>query len=217
MIKTEVSHLFPILIYFAVIFLLFRVLDEFHFHLKWYQSEWTRVAQPLSCPALLNLKSGREELRSAWNQVGERSDFYPSAFVYSCFFLKDWVHLLFAKSVPSEVPPWWALKGEILRFGSPDPWKMHFQHTFWLQRTSCTWLISTIFLHEYYGLVIKYMKSHHPNRCIKVSNKPPKAALCVVHTIFFCNQTWPGRLAMLISDFSFLCMSKLCSILVIYS
>ena len=28
------------------------------------------------------------------------------------------------------------------------------------------------FSREYYGLVIKYTKSHHPKRCIKVSNKP---------------------------------------------
>ena len=111
------------------------------------------------------------------------------------FFLKDWLSLLYAKSVSSEVPLWWALKGEILTFASPDPWKMHFQHTFRLQRTSCPWLINTIFLCEYYSLVIKYMESHHPNRCIKVSNKPPKAALFVVYTIFFVTRhdqvIWP--------------------------
>ena len=28
--------------------------------------------------------------------------------------------------------------------------------------------------HEYYGLVIKYTKSCHPNRCIKVGNKLPR-------------------------------------------
>ena len=61
-------------------------------------------------------------------------------------------------------------------FGSPYPWKMHFQHTFYFK--------------GHLGLVIKYPKSHHPIRCIKVGNKPPKAALFVVHTIFFsCNQT----------------------------
>ena len=79
---------------------------------------------------------------------------------------------------------------------------MHFQHTFWLQRTSCPWLINTIFLREYFGLVIKCTKSHQPNRCIKVSNKPPKTALFVVHTNFFCNQTWPCHSVTLSSDFS---------------
>ena len=94
---------------------------------------------------------------------------------------------------------------------------MHFQHTFWLQRTSCPWLIKTIFLREYFGLVIKSTKSHHPNQCIKVGNKTPKTALFVVHTNFFCNQTWPCHSVTLSSDFSFLCMSKHCAITVIYS
>ena len=106
-------------------------------------------------------------------------------FLLQLSFLKDWVSLLFANSVSPDVRPWWEVKGEILTFGSPDPWKMHFQHTFWLQRTSCPWLINTIFPCEYYGLVIKQTKSHHPNQCIKVGNKPPKAALFVVHTILF--------------------------------
>ena len=47
---------------FSMICLLLRVFDEFHFHLKWHQSKWTRGNQPLSCPALFNLKSSREEL-----------------------------------------------------------------------------------------------------------------------------------------------------------
>ena len=95
---------------------------------------------------------------------------------------------------------------------------MHFQHTFWLQRASCPWLIITIFPRECYGLMIKYTISHHPNRCIKVGNKPSKAALFVVHTIFFfCKQTRPRHSVMLSSDLSFLCMSKNCSISVIYS
>ena len=47
---------------------------------------------------------------------------------------------------------------------------------------------------EYHGLVIKYIKSHHPNWCIKVITHP-KAALLVVH-IFFCNQAWLGQLVM---------------------
>ena len=52
----------------------------------------------------------------------------------------------------------------ILTFGSQVSWKMHFQRTFWLQRTSYSWLINTIFPREYYGLMI---------------------SLFVVHTIFF--------------------------------
>ena len=59
-----------------------------------------------------------------------------------------------------------------------------------------------------------------PKSVLKVGNKPPKAALFVVHTFFFfffCNQTLPCHLVMLSSDFSFLCMSKHCSITVIYS
>ena len=47
MIKTELSNLLPILhtLTFTVIFLLFRMLDEFHFHLKRYQSESTSLTQ----------------------------------------------------------------------------------------------------------------------------------------------------------------------------
>ena len=81
----------------------------------------------------------------------------------------DLVSLLFAKSVSHEVPPWWAVKGKILTFRSPDPWKMHFQHTFWLQTTSCPYW----YTHQYYGLVIKCTKSHQPSWCIKVGNNPP--------------------------------------------
>ena len=42
------------------------MLDEFHVHLKWYQSKWTRGTQALSCPALFIVKSGREELHSIY-------------------------------------------------------------------------------------------------------------------------------------------------------
>ena len=42
------------------------MLDEFHFHLKWYQSKWTRETQALSCPVLFIVKSGREELYSIY-------------------------------------------------------------------------------------------------------------------------------------------------------
>ena len=106
---------------------------------------------------------------------------YRLLFKHFClqpFFLKDWVSLLFAKSVSPEVPQWWAVKGEILTFGSPDPWKMHFQHTL----TSKD-ILSMADKHHFPPWI--YMKSHHPNRCIKVGDKTPKAAIFVVHTIFF--------------------------------
>ena len=142
-------------------------------------------------------------------------------FCLQLFFLKDWFFLLLAKSLSPEVHPWRALKEEISTFGSPDPWKLHFQHTFWLQRTSCPWLINTIFPCEYYGLVTKYTKSYHPNQCIKVGNYPPPPSPqgCLVCGSYhlFCNQRWPGHSVMLSSDFSFLCMSKHCWISVIYS
>ena len=52
---------------------------------------------------------------------------------------------------------------------------------------------------EYYGLVIKYTKSHHPNWCIKVGNtSPPKKNLSCwwVILISFRNQAWQGQLVM---------------------
>ena len=48
---------------FSMMFLLLRELDEFHFHLKWHQSKWTRGIQPLSRLVLFNMKSGREEFQ----------------------------------------------------------------------------------------------------------------------------------------------------------
>ena len=112
-------------------------------------------------------------------------------------------------------------EGRHFDLGLQIPGKCIFNTLFLLQRTSCPWLINTIFPCEYYGLVIKCMKSHHPNRCIKVGNKPPR--LCCLWFIpfffffFFCNQTWLCQSAMLSSDFFYLCMSKHCSITVIYS
>ena len=99
------------------------------------------------------------------------SGFHESTFVYSSFFSK--IEFLYC------------LLNQILIFGSPDPWKMHFQHTFWFQRISYPWLINTIFLCEYYGSVIKYMKSHHPNRCIKlVTNLPRLPSLWIIPFFF---------------------------------
>ena len=46
---------------------------------------------------------------------------------------------------------------------------MHIRHTFWLKSILCPSLINN---REYYSLIIKYTKSHHPNLCIKVGNTP---------------------------------------------
>ena len=49
---------------------------------------------------------------------------------------------------------------------------------------------------EYYGLVTKHIKSHHPNWCIKVSNTPPWLPCWCSYYFFFCNQTWQGQSVM---------------------
>ena len=49
---------------------------------------------------------------------------------------------------------------------------------------------------KYYGLVIKYTKSHHPNWCIKVGNTPASLPCWWVVLIFFCNQVWQGQSVM---------------------
>ena len=63
MIKTSKPSFSYITLTFSIICLLLEVFDEFHFHFKWYQSKWTKRTQPLSYPALFNLKSNREELQ----------------------------------------------------------------------------------------------------------------------------------------------------------
>ena len=62
-IKTKKPSFSYLTLTFSMICLLLRVLDEFHYHLKWYQSKWTRGTQLLSYPALFNLKLSREELQ----------------------------------------------------------------------------------------------------------------------------------------------------------
>ena len=57
-----------------------------------YQSEWTRVTQPLSCPALLNLKSGREELHFTWSQSGESVFYLSNALSEQHFHFKQYSH-----------------------------------------------------------------------------------------------------------------------------
>ena len=63
MIKTSKPSSSYLTLTFSMICLLLRVLDEFRFHLKWYQSKWTRGTQPLRFPTLFNLKSGEEDLQ----------------------------------------------------------------------------------------------------------------------------------------------------------
>ena len=71
---------------------------------------------------------------------------------------------------------------------------MHFWHTFWLSLYIAD---NHRFPREYYGLMIKYTKSHHPNWCIKVGNTPPRLPCCWVIPSFFCNETWQGQSVML--------------------
>ena len=45
---------------FSMILLLLRMLNECHFHIKWYHSKLTLATQSLACPTLFIMKSGRE-------------------------------------------------------------------------------------------------------------------------------------------------------------
>ena len=81
---------------------------------------------------------------------------------------------------------------------------MHFWHTFWLSLYIAD---NHRFPREYYGLMIKYTKSHHPNWCIKVGNTPPRLPCCCVIPSFFCNETWQGQSVML--DLKLLLLKKL--------
>ena len=84
MIKTSKLYFSCFRLTFSMIWLLLRVLDEFHFHLKWYQSKWTRGTQPLSCPALFNLKSDREELQG---KASRKSDIGEIVFLISAILM----------------------------------------------------------------------------------------------------------------------------------
>ena len=62
-----------------------------------------------------------------------RPGFYPSTFVYSRFLPEvQFLYCLF--NYLHEVLPWWLPKGKSLKIRSPDCWKIHFQHSFWLQK-----------------------------------------------------------------------------------
>ena len=63
-----------------MIFLLFNVLDKFHFHLKWYQSKLKRGTRPLSYPALFNLKLGRFSV--AFHLKSGREELYSIYLMY---------------------------------------------------------------------------------------------------------------------------------------
>ena len=79
--------------------------------------------------------------------------FHPSTFVYSSFSPK--IQLLYY--LLSSISLWGALiaaKGKVLKIRSPDCWKVHFPHTFWLQKHSLYIVDKHDFLCEYYGLVI---------------------------------------------------------------
>ena len=72
------------------------------------------------------------------------------------FFPKDWVFSLFAKSVNLDLQIAWKCISNTL-FDFKAMFSINDKHHF---------------PHESYGLVIKYIKFHHPNWCIKVGNTP---------------------------------------------
>ena len=89
MIKTSKPSFSYLTLTFSMICLLLRVLDEFHFHLKWYQSKWTRGTQPLSCPALFNMESDREELQG---KASGKSDRRNCFFIRAILMVKKYMH-----------------------------------------------------------------------------------------------------------------------------
>ena len=79
------------------------------------------------------------------------------------------------------------------KFGSPDHWKMHFQHAFWLQSIHCPLLINNIFP---LNISDKVYKTLSPKLVHKSWWHTPKPGLLVGHTNLFCNQTWQGQSVM---------------------
>ena len=69
-----------------MIFLLFKMVEEFHFHLKCYQSKWARGTQPFSCTAHFSLKSGREELVSRFELAICESRFGDRIYLFTDHF-----------------------------------------------------------------------------------------------------------------------------------
>ena len=91
------------------------------------------------------------------------------------FIPKDWIFSLFIKSVNLNLQ----IIGKYISktLTSKHPLSIADKHHF---------------PREYYGLVIKYTVSHHPNWCIKVGNTSLR---CLVGRSyqFFCNQTWQSQ------------------------
>ena len=73
------------------------------------------------------------------------------------------------------------------------------------------------FPRECCGLVIKCTRYHHPNRCIKIGNKPPRLTSWQVALFFFVTRHDSVSRPCLVQTFFILYMSKHCSVSVIYS
>ena len=91
------------------------------------------------------------------------------------FIPKDWIFSLFIKSVNLNLQ----IIGKYISktLTSKHPLSIADKHHF---------------PREYYGLVIKYTVSHHPNWCIKVGNTSLKCFVGRSYQ-FFCNQTWQSQ------------------------
>ena len=64
-----------------------------------------------------------------------RAGFHPNTFVYNCFLPK--IQFLYCFLNFNEVFQWWAPRNEnFFKFRYSDCWKIHFQHSFWLQKHS---------------------------------------------------------------------------------
>ena len=103
MVKTSKLSFSYLTLTFSVICLSLRVLDEFHFYLKWCPSKWTRGTQPLSCPALFNLESGREELQGKASRKSEiEYTIYTKLFFNQSHPNGQTIHLWKAKAYSNE-------------------------------------------------------------------------------------------------------------------
>lgn len=69
---------------------------------------------------------------------------------------------------------------------------------------------------EYYSLMIKYTKFHHPNRCIQFNNKLPRLSCWQAILIFFVTRYDSVSRSCLVK-ISFLYISQRSSISLIYS
>ena len=102
-------------------------------------------------------------------------------------FLSTAVSLLFANSLFREVPRWIVPREgdfEIWFSGSLEPGKC-ISDTLFDFKNILSIADKHHFSRECYGLVIKCTRYHHPNRCIKVGNKPPRLTSWQVALFFF--------------------------------